>query len=304
MTGTAQLPALRVSCADDPWLRRQAAQVATVIGGVLSAEGLHAELTAGDTDLLVVKGAATPQGNDEQFVHAAVLKRPDPREALVTRLGSSLADVVQGRATTVFVVVPSTRMQLAQRAKDIIALPVPSANEALRAVHHGEAAALIAPLSWLRANSGDAPDLVVHPLEHGELLHAPASSIVSVMCRRSDGRARKAAAVLDDANARAAFTAERELEFHITGDVDNTDLHVAGHAELRRTASGEERLVLLGLLITSAGFGPYRASHEVGSADATVLGRAMAATLLAQYQSARERSVARQHNHVTKSLGA
>lgn len=300
---TATEPQLRIACAADGWLRRQAEQVATTIGGIVLDVTAEQDLTANTADLLVVAGTHSPQGADEHLVRAAVLQRPDPREGLVTRTGGSLVDVTRQRTATVYVVEASTRVQLAGRAKDITVLPVISAKTALLAVHHGEAAGVIAPIPWLRANSSLAPEVVVRPLEHGELLHAAGSGIVSLWCRRNDARSRKAVAGLDDAHARAAFTAERELQFHLTGDRDDTEIYVAGHAEMRRTAGGDERLVLLGLLITAGGYGPYRASHEVGSTDATVLGRAMAATLLAQYQTARDRRASHTHGQATAPLG-
>ncbi|MEX2533303.1 MAG: hypothetical protein WD360_05015 [Nitriliruptoraceae bacterium] len=303
MTNQVWQPSVRVSCADDCWLRLKAEHVTTSIGGILLDAGAGDDITAGNADLLVVAGTAANPMDDEQFMRAAVLERTDPREGLVTRTGGSLVDVTRQRTATVLVVAASTRVQLAQRAPDITVLPVASAEAALRAVQHGEVAALIAPIPWLRANSALAPGLAVRPLEHGEILHAAGSGIASLLCRRTDARTRKAVAVLDNAQSRAALTAERELQFHVTGDQADTDMYVAGHAEMRRTANGDERLVLLGLLLTQGGYGPYRASHEVGSADATVLGRAMAATLLAQYQQAHDRRTSSQHSHSTANRG-
>lgn len=303
MTNEARQPYMRISCADDRWLRHKAEQVATAVGGILLDAGAGDDLAAGDADLLVIAGTAATPTDDDQFVRAAVLERTDPREGLVTRTGGSLVDVTRQRTATVLVVAASTRVQLAQRAPDITVLPVTSAEAALRAVQHGEVAAVIAPIPWLRANSALAPGLVVRPLEHGEILHAAGSGIASLLCRRTDARTRKAVAMLDNAQTRAALTAERELQFHVSGDQADTDMYVAGHAEMRRTANGDERLVLLGLLLTQGGYGPYRASHEVGSADATVLGRAMAATLLAQYQQAHDRRTSPRHSDTTANLG-
>jgi len=303
MTNQAHQPAVRISCANDRWLRLKAEHVAISIGGILLEARSGDGSNAADADLLVVAGITATPVDDEQFVRAAVLERTDPREGLVTRTGGSLVDVTRQRTATVLAVVPSTRVQLAQRAPDITVLPVTSAETALRAVQHGEAEAVIAPIPWLRANSDLAPDLVARPLEHGEILHAAGSGIASLMCRRADARTRKAVAMLDNAPARAALTAEHELQFHITGDHEDTDMYVAGHAEMRRTVGGDDRLVLLGLLLTQGGYGPYRASHEVGSADATVLGRAMAATLLAQYQQAHDRRTSQQHSHSIANLG-
>jgi len=289
----ARMP-LRILCTDDPWVKRSAEAVAAATGGtVITATA--ASLATSDADLLVVGGGDITHSLDQQYVRAAVLERQDPREALVTRQGESLADVARSKTATILVVSPTTRVQVVKRAPDVTVLPVVSSEAAFNAVMHGEASALIAPIAWLRVNSHAAPALVVRPLEHGELLHPVGCGLASVFCRRDDARARKAVAGLDNTAARSALTAERELLFHVTGDSPDTVFAVAGHAETRLTASGDERLVLLGLLMTSTGYGPYRASHEVGAVDATTLGRAMAATLLAQYQSANDRVATQNH---------
>jgi hydroxymethylbilane synthase len=296
MTETDNATPLRILTSDDPFVRQRANALAKTLDATIVGTIAPGDPTNVDADLVVVAGHDTTYSADPTMVHAAVLPRHDPREALVTRTGAALADVARAKTDTLLVVSQSTRVQLAQRAKDSTILAVTNSDTALAAVTHGEAAGLIAPIPWLKAHSSAAPGLVVRPLEHGELLHPVGSGIISIYCRRDDARARKAVATLDDEDTRAALTAERELHYHIAGDGDHHDLFVAGHAEMRLTATGDKRLVLLGLLITADGFGPYRASHEVGSADATVLGRAMAATLLAQYQTARDRVTGHKHH--------
>jgi hydroxymethylbilane synthase len=289
-------PPLTVLCGPEPVVVQRAKQLADQIGANLQIGAADANLSTTPADLLVVAGNDPTHAGDDSFVRAAVLQRHDPREALVTRNGASLPEVARSKTATISVQSPTTRVQIVRRAPEVTVLPVDSAHSALTAVTNGEATALVAPIPWLRAHSSVAPGLVVRPLEHGEILHPIGSGIVSVMCRRDDARSRKAVAPVDDVAARQVLTAERELWFHITGDDPATGFTVAGHAETRLTATGEERLVLLGLLMTTQGAGPYRASHEVGSTDATVLGRAMAATLLAQYQAVAERSHAHSHD--------
>lgn len=279
----------RIACPDDAWVRACAAQIAGVIDGVVDPPTTPADLRVADADFIMVQGVDDTHRNDPQMVRAAVLQRTDPREAIVTRTGAALPEVTRSKNATLLALIPSTRVQLAKRAPNVVVMPSPVAHDALAAVTNGEATALVAPISWLRAYASAAPGLVVRPLEHGEILHAPGSGIVSVLCRRDDAKARKAVAAFDDQAARHALVAERELLFHITGAHNDTPFTVAGHAETRQTAAGDERLVLLGLLMASPAYGPYRASHEVASSEATVLGRAMAATLLAQYQTAYDR---------------
>jgi hydroxymethylbilane synthase len=72
-------------------------------------------------------------------------------------------------------------------------------------------------------------------------------------------------------------SAEREMLTQLQG---GCTAPIGAHAEIRRTSTGDERLVLLGLLADPTGTKMYRASHEVAADEAIMLGRAMAATLL------------------------
>lgn len=292
---TASTPRdLQLSCPSEPWLRARATTLAAAVGATLNTAD---EPTSDAADLILVAGDDAQLSRSADYVRAAVLTRDDPREALVSRAGSSLAQVARSKTATLAVWAASTRVQVALRAADVTVEPVVNLDDALRGVVNGELTAVIAPIPVLRAHHRAAPGLVARPLEHGEILHPIGSGLVSVFCRRDDAPARKALAPFDDPGSRHALTAEREFSYHITGDDPDTPFAVAGHAETRRTAAGDERLVLLGLLSTNYGAGPYRASHEVGSHDATTLGRAMAATLMAQHQQVLERSPGLKHDH-------
>lgn len=295
----AATPHVTLHCAPEPWLLARARPLADALSATLNETASLADTDS--ADLFVVAGDSPTFANDKTYVRAAVLRRDDPREALVTRDGGALPDVAASKTATLMVWASSTRVQVALRARDVSVLPAPNVDEALAAVANGEATAVVAPIPVLRAHSRSTPQLVARPLEHGEILHPIASGLVSVFCRRDDAQSRKMLAPFDDAAARQALTAERELLFHVTGDDPATPFAVAGHAETRLTAAGDERLVLLGLLSTSTGAGPYRASHEVGSADATMLGRAMAATLLAQHQQVLDRR--HEHSHHDAQTG-
>jgi hydroxymethylbilane synthase len=144
-------------------------------------------------------------------------------------------------------------------------------------VADGELDGVVIAVAGLLRLRPRVPGVVVTPLEHGEMLHAPAQGVLAVECRRDDGATRRALAAVDDGPTRTETTAERELLLQLQG---GCTAPIGAHAELRQTATGEDRLVLLGMLADPSGTRLHRASHEVGADEATLLGRAMAATLL------------------------
>jgi porphobilinogen deaminase len=144
-------------------------------------------------------------------------------------------------------------------------------------VEVGDLDAAVVGVAELLLARPTATALVVVPLEHGEVLHRPGQGVTAVTCRRGTAAVRKLLARLDESLARVELEAEWELWRQLSQDDDPL---VAAHAEVRRSVSGHERLVLLGLLTDATGSRRARASHETAPDEAVTLGRAMAATLL------------------------
>lgn len=247
------------------------------------AKGLFVDRTRqavldGDCHLVVHSYKDLPTEAADGLTVAAIPARVDPRDALVTREGWRLADLPRDRPVAVGTSSPRRQAQLNRHRRDVGVQPLRgNIDTRLRRVADGELDGVVVALAGLLRLRPDVPGLTVVPLEHGEILHAPAQGALAIEARTDDATTRKALRKLDDPRTRVEVTAERELLVQLQG---GCTAPIGAHAEVRRSADGSERLVLLGLLSDPSGTSLYRASHETTPEEAVTLGRAMAATLL------------------------
>jgi hydroxymethylbilane synthase len=244
----------------------------------LFVDGTRRAVLAGDCHLVVHSYKDLPTAPADGLTIGAVPRRADPRDALVTRAGWRLAELPRDRQVTVGTSSPRRRAQLLKHRRDVLVQPLRgNLDTRVRRVADGELDAIVVAVAGLLRLRVDVPGLTAVPLEHGELLHAPAQGALAIECRSDDAATRKALRRIDDPSTRTEVAAERELLLQLQG---GCTAPIGAHAELRRTAAGDERLVLLGLLSDTSGTRLYRASHETAADEPTLLGRAMAATLL------------------------
>ncbi len=244
----------------------------------LFVDGTRAAVLEGDCDLVVHSYKDLPSEAHPDLVVAAVPTRVDPRDALVSREGWHLAELPRHRPVTVGTSAPRRRAQLQRHRRDVLVQPLRgNLGTRLRAGSEGHLDAVVVALAGLLRLRPETDGLIAVPLEHGEILHAPAQGALAVECRRDAAATRKALAQLDDPVTRTEISAERELLVQLQG---GCTAPIGAHAEVRTTAAGQQRLVLLGLVGDPNGTRLYRASHETAPDDAVTLGRAMAATLL------------------------
>jgi hydroxymethylbilane synthase len=235
-------------------------------------------VTDGAADAAVHAGDELPIALSDELVLAAVPERLDPRDALVSRQGWGLATLPHTRPVGVAASGAVRRAQLQRQRRDLLLQEGPGPLAArLQAVEAADVDAAVVGVAELLLARPPSTSLVVVPLEHGEVLHRPGQGATAVTCLRRSAAVRKLLARLDDPLARVELDAERELWRQLSQDDDPL---VAAHAEVRRSVSGQQRLVLLGLLSDATGSRSARASHETAPDDAVTLGRAMAATLL------------------------
>jgi hydroxymethylbilane synthase len=245
----------------------------------LFVDGTRQAVLARDCHLVVHSYKDLPTQPHQDLVIAAVPARVDPRDALVTRQGWRLADLPRDRPVTIGTSSPRRAAQLQRHRRDVIVQPIRGNIETrLRKVADGELDGVLVALAGLLRLRPEVDGLTAVPLEHGEMLHAPAQGALAVECRSDDATTRKALRRIDDARTRTEVAAERELLQQLQG---GCTAPIGAHAEIRRTATGDDRLVLLGMLSDPSGSHLHRASHETGADEAIMLGRAMAATLLA-----------------------
>jgi hydroxymethylbilane synthase len=232
----------------------------------------------GDCHLVVHSYKDLPTEAADGLTVAAVPRRVDPRDALVTRAGWRLAELPRQRPVTIGTSSARRRAQLLRHRRDVLVQPLRgNLDTRVRKVADGELDAVVVAIAGLLRANVEVPGLTAVPLEHGEVLHAPAQGALALECRSDDAATRKALRRLDDAGTRTEVAAERELLLQLQG---GCTAPIGAHAELRRTASGDDRLVLLGMVSDPSGTRLFRASHETAADEPRLLGQAMAATLL------------------------
>jgi hydroxymethylbilane synthase len=247
------------------------------------AKGLFVDRTRqavldGDCHLVVHSYKDLPTEPADGLVVGAVPPRVDPRDALVTREGFRLADLPRTRPVTLGTSSPRRRAQLQKARRDVLVQPIRgNLDTRLRKVAQGEVDGVVVAVAGLLRARPQGFELTVVPLEHGEMLHAPAQGALAVECRTDDAATRKALRKLDDARTRTEVAAERELLLQLQG---GCTAPIGAHATLLPGPTGEDRLELLGLLSDPSGTRVLRASHETGADEPHLLGRVMAATLL------------------------
>jgi hydroxymethylbilane synthase len=251
--------------------------------GSFDTKGLFVDRTRGavlegDCHLVVHSYKDLPTEAHPGLVIGGVPARVDPRDALVTRAGWRLPELPRDRQVTIGTSAPRRAAQIAKHRRDVLVQPIRGNIETrLGKVARGEVDGVVLALAGILRARPDVPGLTVVPLEHGEMLHAPAQGALALECRVDDAATRKALRKLDHEDTRLAVSAERELLLQLQG---GCTAPIGAHAEVRVGPTGEKRIELLGLLSDPNGTNLYRASHETGASEPHLLGRVMAATLL------------------------
>ncbi len=245
----------------------------------LFVDGTRQAVLAGDCHMVVHSYKDLPTQEHRELAIGAVPARVDPRDVLVTRAGWRLPTIPRDRPHTVGTSSPRRQAQLAYHRRDLVLQPLRgNVVTRLHKVADGVLDGVVLAAAGLLRLRPEVDGLIAVPLEHGELLHAPAQGALAVECRRDDRDTRRALrTAVDDPVTRLEVAAERALLAHLEG---GCTAPIGAHAEVRTTATGDRRLTLLGLLADPSGTRLYRASHEIAADDAVSLGRAMARTLL------------------------
>lgn len=245
----------------------------------LFVDGTRRAVLDGDCHMVVHSYKDLPTEPADGLVIAATPGRVDPRDALVTRGGHRLADLPRDRQVVIGTSSPRRGAQISKHRRDVLVQPIRgSIPTRLGKVAAGDVDGIvIAVAGLLRLQPEEFPELTAVPLEHGEMLHAPAQGALAVECRDDDAETRKALARhVDDERMRTILAAERELLRALEG---GCTAPIGAHADVITGPTGEPRLELLGMLSDPSGTHLYRASHETGVDEPEMLGRVMAVTL-------------------------
>jgi hydroxymethylbilane synthase len=186
---------------------RSAGPIADIGVGVFTA-ALREAIHDGSVDMAVHSYKDLPTANDPRFVIAAIPPRADARDALVARDGLVLGELPAG--SVIGTSSPRRAAQLRALGLGLEIRPLRgNLDTRLNRVANGDLDGIVVARAGL-ARLGRLSD-VTETLEPVQMLPAPAQGALAVECRAGDTGLAALLAELDDADTRAAVTAERTL---------------------------------------------------------------------------------------------
>lgn len=231
----------------------------------------------GDCHFVVHSYKDMPTEPAPGLVIGAVPRRVDPRDVLVTREGLRLADLPRTRPVTIGTSSNRRRAQIARVRRDILLQPLRgNITTRMEKVRDGDLDAVVLALAGLLRLAPDLDGVALVPLEHGEVLHAPAQGALALEARDGDDKTLEALAGLDHHDTKLCVTAERWLLTALGG---GCTAPIGAHAHLVDGPDGRPRLELLGMLADPNGTRLERASHQAAVTEPERLGTALAETL-------------------------
>ncbi|KAA8970227.1 hydroxymethylbilane synthase [Mycobacterium sp.] len=257
---------------------RSTAPIATLGVGVFTA-ALRQAIDDGRVDVAVHSHKDLPTAEDPRLVVAAVPPREDPRDAVVARDGLALGQLPTG--SVVGTSSPRRAAQLRALGLGLEIRPLRgNLDTRLNRVSRGELDAIVVARAGL-ARLGRLDD-VTETLEPVVLLPAPAQGALAVECRAGDSALAALLAELDDADTRAAVTAERALLAELGA---GCSAPVGAIAEVVESLDEDgrvfEELSLRGCVAALDGSDVVRASGIGSPSRARELGLSVAAELFA-----------------------
>ncbi len=254
----------------DRFLARPLAEIG---GKGLFTKEIEEALLEGAADIAVHSAKDMPTRLPDGLAIVAVLRRADPRDALIARTAGGLDRLPEGaRVGTASL---RRRAQLLRLRPDLrIGLLRGNVGRRIARIEAGEFDATLLALAGLERLGLRERASAVLALD--EMLPAPAQGAIAIEARADDARVAALLAPLDDRATRLAVTAERALLDALDGSC-RTPI-----AALARIRDGRLRLVAR-LLEPDGGW----CAEETGRADADAasadeLGRALGRTLRAR----------------------
>ena len=235
--------------------------LAEIGGKGLFAKEIEEALLAGRIDLAVHSLKDMETWLPDGLVIACVPPRDDPRDALVSASGASLAALPHG--AKIGTASLRRQAQLLRHRPDLSIVPIRgNVNTRLRKMEAGEVDALIVALCGLERldMSGHATEILSREL----MLPAVGQGALAIECRTANEAVRQLLEALHDAISAACVAAERAMLAALDGSCRTP---IAGLAE-----TGGDLLTIEGLLLNEDGSKEIRGRLEGGIGDAAHLG--------------------------------
>jgi hydroxymethylbilane synthase len=186
---------------------RSSEPIAAIGVGIFTA-ALREAIADGVVDIAVHSYKDLPTAEDPRFVIAAIPPREDARDALVARDGMVLGELPVG--SVIGTSSPRRAAQLRALGLGLEIRPLRgNLDTRLNRVSNGDLDGVVVARAGL-SRIGRLGD-VTETLEPVQMLPAPAQGALAVECRAGDTELAALLAELDDADTRAAVTAERVL---------------------------------------------------------------------------------------------
>ncbi|HUR73852.1 MAG TPA: hydroxymethylbilane synthase [Sporichthya sp.] len=254
------------------------------MGGVgVFVNALREALLAGEIDFAVHSLKDLPTADPSGLVVAAIPPREDPRDALVARDGLVLGELPSGSRIGTGSPRRAAQLRALGLGLEIVEIRG-NVDTRLRKVADGELdGVVLARAGLLRLGRADEITEVIDPIQ---MLPAPGQGALAVECRDPDSGAAAAevfAALrgLDDPWTRSAVAAERSLlatlEAGCSAPVGALGEAVEGDPE----AGEEDELYLRATVLATDGTAAVRQSTTGPLVEAEMLGRKLAAEMLA-----------------------
>ncbi len=249
--------------------------LAEIGGKGLFTKEIEEALLEGRIDAAVHSMKDVPTWLPEGLAIAAVLPREDPRDALVSARGDSLAALPRGAVVGT--------ASLRRQAQVLLARPdvkvVPFRGNVQTRLHklaEGEVDATLLAVAGLKRLG--LAERITAVLEPEVMLPAVAQGAIGVETRADDGDTRGFLEALNDRTSALRVTAERACLEVLDGSCRTP---IAALAEILGTAPGDAsgEIRLRGLVCLPDGSAAHRAERRGSLADAEALGREVGAEL-------------------------
>ncbi len=246
------------------------------LGGTgVFVSALRDALLAGEVDFAVHSLKDIPTTPEPGITLAAVPLREDPRDVLVARDGLTLGELPTGSVVATGSLRRAAQLRALGLGLEVVGLRG-NVGTRLGKVTSGEVDGVILARAGL-ARIGML-DVVTETLDPIQMLPAPGQGALAVECRTDDTELVAAlASALDDADTRAAVTAEREVLRVLEA---GCSAPVGALAEIAEDADGGHEVWLRAVVLAEDGSVDMRRSATGPIADAAEVGSRLAAGML------------------------
>lgn len=187
---------------------RQDVPLAEVGGDGLFVKELERALAEGRIDLAVHSLKDLPTAQPEGLELAAILPREDARDAFISAEGASLESLPDGARIGTGSSRRQAQLAIMGRPWQVRGLRG-NVDTRLARLHEGAFEAILLACAGL--DRLDRGSVITERLPFLKMLPAPGQGAVVIQCRGEDAALRARLAAVDDADTRAAVTAERAL---------------------------------------------------------------------------------------------